>query len=162
MSKLSLGNVWTNSISPATPPPEVPFELDHSRKIYIFDVIPMGAVRMTQSDKWRNNPEHENIIKRQRKEVTRYYKLKDDIRSQAIQMNYEQLDTLEIIFLVPMPTSWSEKKKFAMNKLPVKTRPNIDNYIKAFMDALLKEDSNFWRVVSEKRYAFKGSIIVYK
>lgn len=49
-----------------------------------------------------------------------------------------------------------------MNKLPVKTRPDIDNYIKAFMDALLKEDSNVWRVVSEKRYAFKGSIIVYK
>jgi hypothetical protein len=105
MSKLSLGKVWTNDLTPTTPPPEIPFELDHSRKIYIFDVIPMGAVRMTQSDKWRNNPEHDNIMKRQRKEVTRYFKLKDDIRSQAIQMNYEQLDTLEIIFLVPMPTS---------------------------------------------------------
>lgn len=162
MSKLSLGKVWTNSSSPAPPPPETPFELDHNRKIYIFDVIPMGAVRMTQSDRWKTNPEHDNIMQRQRKEVTRYFKLKDDIRSQAIQMNFEQLDTLEIIFCVPMPTSWSAKKRNDMNKMPVKTRPDIDNYVKAFLDSLLKEDGNIWQIKAEKRYAFKGSIIVYK
>ena len=41
MSKLSLGKVWTNSSPQAPPPPETPFELDHNRKIFIFDVIPM-------------------------------------------------------------------------------------------------------------------------
>ena len=32
------------------------FALDHTREFYLFDIIPMGAVRMTISDKWKTNP----------------------------------------------------------------------------------------------------------
>jgi hypothetical protein len=49
-----------------------------------------------------------------------------------------------------------------MNKLPVKTRPDADNYVKAFMDSLAKEDGNVWFIKAEKRHAFQGSIIVYQ
>jgi Holliday junction resolvase RusA-like endonuclease len=77
-------------------------------------------------------------------------------------MKYVQENTLEIVFLVPMPNSWSKKKKEKENRMPVKTRPDIDNYVKAFLDALLVEDGHIWKIIAEKRYAFKGSIIVYK
>lgn len=161
MRKVSLGKTWFNS-QPETPPPETKFEIDYNRKIYIFDVVPVGAVRMTQSDKWKTNPNHPEPKKRQRLEVTKYFKFKDSVREQAQKMNYKLGDTLEIIFCVPMPQSWSEKKKERMNKLPVKTRPDADNYVKAFMDSLAKEDGNVWFIKAEKRHSFQGSIIVYQ
>jgi Holliday junction resolvase RusA-like endonuclease len=161
MRKVSLGKTWTNT-NIETPPIEVQFELDYSRKIFIFDVVPVGAVRMTQSDRWKTNPTHPDPNKRQRPEVMRYFQFKNYVKEQATELNYSLGDTLEIVFCVPMPKSWSEKKKEKMNKHPVKTRPDVDNYIKAFMDALCVEDGNVWFVKSEKRHAYQGSIIVYK
>ncbi len=161
MRKVSLGKTWTNS-QPETKQNENAFELNYSRKIFIFDVVPVGAVRMTQSDKWKTNPLHKDPNKRQRPEVTRYFNFKDIVRQQAKDLNYILGDTLEVIFCVPMPQSWSTKKKERMNKLPVKTRPDIDNYVKAFADAICIEDGNIWFVKAEKRYAFQGSIIIYQ
>ena len=138
------------------------YEIDYDRKFYIFNVIPMGAVRMTQSDKWKLNPNHVDPKKRQREVVSRYFEFKNQIKLQAEQMNYKLGEILEIIFLVPMPFTWSEKKKVKHNKLPVKTRPDIDNYVKSFMDALENEDGFVWNIKAQKRYAFKGSILVYE
>lgn len=159
--KNSLGKIWTNNI-PETPVTETAFEIDYSRKIFIFDVVPFGAVRMTQSDKWKTNPNHVDPQKRQRQAVTKYFNFKDKVRLQAKAMNYQLGDVLEIIFLVPMPLSWSAKKKEKMNKFPVKTRPDADNYVKAFMDSLLAEDGNVYKIIAEKRHAYQGSIIIYK
>lgn len=138
------------------------YEIDYSRKFYLFDVIPMGAVRMTQSDKWKTNPNHINPEKRQREAVTKYFDFKDKIRQQAQTMKFKLTGVLEIVFLVPMPFTWSEKKKVRHNKKPVETRPDIDNYVKAFMDAMEFEDGFVWKIVAEKRHAFKGSILVYE
>ena len=159
--KMSLGQVFTNDLE-KKPIEELPYELDFSWKYYIFDVGPMGAVRMTQSDRWKTNPDHHDILKRQRSEVTRYFRYKEDLREQARIMNFEMQGVLNIIFCVPMPNSWSEKKKASYNKMPVKTKPDIDNYLKGFMDALLKEDGLVWKVNCEKRYAYLGSVIVYQ
>ena len=114
MRKESLGQTWTNN-NAFKPPPETHFELDYSRKIYIFDLVPVGAVRMTQSDKWKTNPNHADPNKRQRAEVTKYFSFKTNLKQQAKMLNYELGDTLEIVFLVPMPKSWSNKKKEKMN-----------------------------------------------
>lgn len=138
------------------------YEVDYTRKFYLFDVIPMGAVRMTKSDTWKTNPNHPDPKKRQRDCVRRYFGFKNQINAQANQMKYALKETLEIIFLIPMPATWSEKKKKSMNKMPVKTRPDIDNYLKAFMDSLTAEDGFVWKINSEKRYAYKGSILVYE
>lgn len=160
-SKASIGTLYINkgSISVID---ESCFILDSTRKYYLFDIVPMGAVRMTQSDRWKINPNHHNILQRQRPEVTRYFAFKRTIKEQAAKMAYVQENTLEIVFLVPMPNSWSKKKKQRQNRMPVKTKPDIDNYVKAFLDALLTEDGHIWKIIAEKRYAYKGSIIVYK
>jgi Holliday junction resolvase RusA-like endonuclease len=161
MSKTSLGQIWINEGLTSTII-EKPFELDYSRKFFVFDIVPMGAVRMSQSDRWKTNPSHSDPRKRQRPEVTRYFHFKDVVRDQSKELGYIQGDTLEIVFCVPMPKSWSLKKQKAMNKMPVKTRPDIDNYVKAFLDALLVEDNNIWSIKAEKRFAFGGSIIIYQ
>ena len=160
-TKLSLGAIFTNDI-PREVIKELPYELNTNKKYYLFDIIPMGAVRMTQSDRWKTNPEHENILKRQRSEVTRYFQFKKDVRDQARDLGFQLESVIDIVFCVPMPMSWSAKKREEHNKMPCKVRPDLDNYIKAFMDALLVEDGHVWKVTAEKRYAYVGSIIVYQ
>jgi Holliday junction resolvase RusA-like endonuclease len=40
-----------------------------------------------------------------------------------------------------MPPSWSKKKRVAMAGQPHKNKPDLDNLIKAFKDALCDDDS---------------------
>ncbi len=51
------------------------YVIDYSRQFFLFDVIPMGAPRMTQSDRWKTNPNHVDPRKRQRTSVTSYFQL---------------------------------------------------------------------------------------
>lgn len=140
---------------------EEKYKIDYSRKFYLFDIIPTSAPRMSQSDKWKTNPNHQDPKKRQREVVTKYFAFKDNLRWQAKQMNYEFKNYLDIVFIVPIPNSFSEKKKERLNGTPVKTKPDIDNYVKAFMDSLKSEDGDVWFIKAIKVYGFKGSILVY-
>jgi Holliday junction resolvase RusA-like endonuclease len=140
---------------------EEKYKIDYSRKFYLFDIIPTSAPRMSQSDKWKTNPNHQDPKKRQREVVTKYFAFKDNLRWQAKQMNYEFKNYLDFVFIVPIPNSFSEKKKERLNGTPVKTKPDIDNYVKAFMDSLKSEDGDVWFIKAIKVYGFKGSILVY-
>ena len=138
------------------------FEIDKSREYYLFDVIPMGAVRMTVSDKWKTNPKHPDPKKRQRKAVASYFAFKTLITLQASLMHFEITDYLDAVYFIPMPDSWSNKKKEANNGMPCLSKPDTDNITKAVKDALLKEDSAVWWERAEKRWAYRGSILIYK
>jgi Holliday junction resolvase RusA-like endonuclease len=139
-----------------------PYVLDNTRTFYLFDICPVSAPRMTQSDRWRLNPEHEDINKRQRPVVTKYFAYKNRLIAQAEQMKYEMKSVIEVLFLIPMPASWSEKKKLKMNGLPCKVKPDTDNLIKAIKDTFCKDDSHIWRETGEKRWAFKGCVIIFE
>ena len=138
------------------------FIIDNTREFYLFDIIPMGAVRMTQSDKWKTNPNHIDPKKRQRKNVKAYFEFKNLLVAQANLMKFELGECLEAVYFLPMPNSWSEKKKEKNNGLPCKVKPDTDNITKAIKDALLKNDSAVWWEKAEKRWAYKGSILIYK
>jgi Holliday junction resolvase RusA-like endonuclease len=138
------------------------YVLDYSRKFYLFDVIPIGAPRLTQSDKWKTNPDHPDPNKRQRKAVTQYFAFKNTILSQAAQLKFEMGKTLDALYLIPMPHSWSEKKKKRMNGLPCEVQPDTDNITKAIKDTLRKNDSDIWYEKAEKRWAYNGSIIIFQ
>ena len=77
-------------------------------------------------------------------------------------MNFELKNHLDILFLIPMPTTWSKKKKEQMNGLPHKQKPDTDNLVKSVKDSLLKDDSVVWWEKAEKRWAYKGSIIIFE
>lgn len=132
------------------------------RKYYVFLVNPMGAVRMTQSDRWKTNPNHQDPKKRQRDSVRRYFKYKSDLQLQAKNMKYAMGDTLEAVFFLPMPKSWSAKKKLSMEGQPCKVKPDLDNITKGIKDALLLNDSNVWFEKVEKRWSYEGCILIYQ
>lgn len=137
------------------------FVLDNSRDFYLFDIIPMGAVRMTKSDTWKTNPNHVDPRKRQRKAVCQYFNFKNTLIKQALLMDYKLGKFLEAVYFIPMPDSWSNKKKEKMNGMPHETKPDTDNITKGVKDALKKDDSDVWWEKAEKRWAFKGSIIIF-
>lgn len=96
-----------------------------------YGVVP-GKPRMTQRDKWKNRPA-----------VQRYHEFCDSIRAA---MNLEaKLKTgpaeLNWECFLPMPKSWSKKKKLAMAGKPHRQRPDRDNLDKAILDALFEDDS---------------------
>lgn len=85
---------------------------------------------MTQADKWKKRPR-----------VMRYRQYADDLRRLAPALTWEPLS---LHFVLPMPKSWSKKKRTLMKNRPHTQKPDLDNLIKAFKDALLKEDSVVW------------------
>ena len=136
--------------------------MDENVESEIIDVTPMGAVRMTKSDTWKLDPNHADPRKRQRDAVRRYFEYKNKVVSSCNECGYCLGETLDIIFYLPMPNSWSKKKKEAHQFKPHQSRPDIDNLLKAFMDALKKEDSDVWKVTAEKRYSYTGFIVIKK
>ncbi len=105
------------------------------RMAWVVKVCPIGAVRMTQSDKWRTP---------RRKCVQAYFDFRDVLRREVVIRNSVVPDELNTIFYIPMPKSWSEKKKRAMNDTPHRSKPDRDNLDKAVGDALFEEDGAIW------------------
>ena len=108
-----------------------------------YDIIPVPKPRMTRSDKWK-----------QRACVMRYWAFKDKVLEAGIKLG----DTVDVMFYVPMPKSWPKKKKLEMNGKPHQQKPDIDNYLKALLDAVLKDDSHVYRTVAEKQWAESGGM----
>jgi Holliday junction resolvase RusA-like endonuclease len=115
-----------------------------------FDVVPMGKPRMTQSDKWKKRPA-----------TDRYWELKNKLKQIAKDNDFVIPDSnYHMIFNIPMPDSWSKKKKIEFNEKPHKQKPDKDNLEKAVLDSLCEEDSYIWDGRVSKYWAYKGSIII--
>lgn len=110
-----------------------------------IDINPVAKPRMTRSDKWN-----------QRDCVLRYRAYCDNLRSHWGDRNVP--DTLDLVFIIPMPTSWSGKKRSQLIGQPHQSRPDIDNLLKGFMDALLDDDARIWSVRASKVWGDTGGI----
>ena len=76
-------------------------------------------------------------------------------------MGFELKNNMEAVFLIPLPDSWSKKKKERMKRMPCKVRPDADNILKGFVDALKDEDGCIWKMNVSKYWADRGSIIIF-
>ena len=111
----------------------------------IYRIVPVSKPRQTRSDKWKKRPC-----------VMRYRAFADECR--AANMKIPEAGA-SITFYIPMPKSWSEKKKIDMNGAPHQQRPDLDNLIKSVMDAVYAEDSVVWHYRELKKlWAYKGAI----
>jgi Holliday junction resolvase RusA-like endonuclease len=108
-----------------------------------------GKPRMTRKDKWQTRPA-----------TARYWAFKDMINIAAKDQNFRLGDQFEVKFFVKMPESWSKKKKSGFCGKPHQQRPDLDNYTKAVMDSLLREDSHVWSVWAAKYWWYENKIIV--
>lgn len=87
----------------------------------------------------------------------RYWTFKDELRKH---LKGDLEPRFTVVFSVPMPKSWSKKEKVLMNGKPHQAKPDIDNYLKAFMDAMCVDDSYVYWVCASKRWATEGSITI--
>jgi len=116
----------------------------------VFKVPPFPKPRMTQRDRWKQRPV-----------VVRYHQWKDDLKKEAKRLAYTLPEAYSVIFYVPMPKSWSKKKKMEYLGTPHKQRPDLDNYLKALNDCLLPdEDSKVWHIVASKYWTSPGDGII--
>jgi Holliday junction resolvase RusA-like endonuclease len=65
-----------------------------------------------------------------------------------------------IIFILPMPKSWSKKKKKAMDGMPHQQIPDVDNLGKSILDSLFKDDSHIYDIRLSKFWGRSGKIII--
>jgi len=117
----------------------------------IIRIDPKPAPRMVHSDKWKKRPI-----------VLRYRKYRDDLRFLCSHSNVSvNAGVLGILFIMPMPKSWSKKKRAAMNGKPHQQTPDLDNLIKAVQDTLFKDDSHIWKYSPPpyKIWGYIGTII---
>jgi len=99
---------------------------------------------MTQRDKWAKRPA-----------VLRYRAFAEEVRARGVQVPESGAI---ITFGIPMPKSWSIKKKTAMLSAPHQQKPDIDNLLKALLDAVHKDDSGIWQITASKRWSENGFI----
>lgn len=119
-------------------------------KEYFLDVEIMGKPRMVRSDTWAN-----------RDVVNRYWSVKDKLVEEAQKHNLLDLpDDFYVEFHIPMPTSWSEKKKILMNGQPHQVKPDIDNLLKTLLDCLKEKDQTVWHVDKYKYWSRTGKVII--
>ena len=115
----------------------------------VIYINPVAKPRQTRADKWKQRPC-----------VMRYRAFADELRLKYKRTKNQDAGSFSVSFFLPMPDSWSDKKKEEMLGKPHKQKPDFDNLNKAVFDALFKDDSFVWRVLTEKRWATKGAIII--
>lgn len=111
-----------------------------------YPITPLGKPRMTQRDKWQKRPA-----------VMRYRAFADECRLRQVMV--PECGS-HIVFTLPMPASWSAKKKAAMTGQAHRQKPDADNLLKALMDAVLKDDSGVWDCRITKLWGTSGGITI--
>lgn len=113
-------------------------------------VVPVPKPRMTRSDKWKERPV-----------VMRYWAFKDELQKLAGELGFVLGPAFRVTFHLPMPESWSKKKKLQMLGQKHQQKPDLDNCEKALMDCLAPDgDAYIWHKVAKKVWALEGCIVI--
>ena len=100
---------------------------------------------MTQRDKWDKRPC-----------VMQYWAFKQEVQLKKVTLP----EAYHVIFIMPMPKSWSKKKRAELSDQPHKQVPDKDNLEKALLDAIYGDDSHKWDGRVTKIWGYEGRIIV--
>jgi len=111
----------------------------------MVSITPVAKPRMTRSDRWKQRPA-----------VLRYRAFSDELRLKTPDMD---LNYYTLTFGLPMPKSWSKKKKLEMDGQPHQQKPDIDNLCKSVLDALYLDDSHIHDINLKKVWTTNGFIL---
>ncbi len=103
---------------------------------------------MTQRDKWAKRPS-----------VLRYRAFKDECRLQGVKLPD---GGAHVTFYIKMPESWSRKKRDEMNWEPHQQTPDVDNLLKALLDATHTQDCTVYDIRATKLWHTRGSFTITK
>ena len=122
-----------------------------SMKTHELYLTPVAKHRMTQSDKWNQRPE-----------VVKYRRYCEALNLLCRTVDYRIPDVLSVTYVLPMPPSWGATKQKAMLDQPHMQRPDLSNLVKAFEDALCKNDETIHTYVSvQKIWGTQGKIVLH-
>ena len=116
---------------------------------YVFQVPPQTAPRMTRRDRWKRSPC-----------VVRYFEYRDQLRAKAIEYGITLPNDFTVTFYMAMPKSWSKKKKAAHVGKPCQSKPDLDNVLKGFMDALRTNDASVYAVSASKIWSEQPGVVL--
>lgn len=120
----------------------------HYPRTLVVHLAAMGAVRQTQSDKWKKRPA-----------VIAYREYCDALR--AALPNFIMPESgYHLTFYLPIPESWSKKRKLQYEGAAHKSKPDKDNLEKAFLDALCESDQHVWDGRVTKRWSARPRIVL--
>lgn len=113
-------------------------------KKIILNVTPATHVRTTQNDKWFFRIPREKLreagLKRLER-IEKYNNYKIELLAEAKRKNFDfPPQGACITFYIPVPKSWSKKKKKQYHGKIHQSTPDLSNLLKAAEDALLLED----------------------
>ena len=114
-------------------------------KALTLEVTPVPKPRQTRSDKWKKRPS-----------VMRYRAFADAVR--LMTPKDIDLNGTTVTFHMPMPKSWSKKKKAEKVFTPHMQRPDIDNLAKSLLDAIYGDDSHIHTITIKKIWYVSGKI----
>ena len=104
-----------------------------------YDITPIPAPRLTRGSLWTP-------------QAKRYAAWKDDVRRLGIKIPESGA---HIIFNMPVPACGKNR----VGK-PHQQTPDIDNMVKALLDAVHDNDAHIYDIRATKRWAAKGSIVI--
>ena len=107
-------------------------------------IVPVPKPRMTRADRWRKRPS-----------VLRYFEYKDKVKLLEIAVPE---NGATVVFHMPMPKSWSKKKRAEMDGKPHQQKPDVDNLGKALLDAVYCDDACVWDIRFIKLWSVDGRI----
>jgi Holliday junction resolvase RusA-like endonuclease len=111
----------------------------------VYRITPVPQPRMVRSDKWAKRPR-----------VLRYFAFRDECKLKRVELP----ENYHVVFVMPMPKSWSAKKCEQMNGLPHRNKPDKDNLEKALLDAIYRDDSQVWDGRVTKIWGYEGRIYI--
>jgi Holliday junction resolvase RusA-like endonuclease len=127
--------------------------------IKVFNVTPVPKPRMTRRDGWTMAIGRRH---KARKCVLDWLCYREEIQWQA--EGFEMPESgYHVIFVLPMPRSWSPKKRQEMEGQPHQSEkgPDKDNLEKALLDALCPGgDAHIWDGRPTKVWGYEGMVII--
>ncbi len=122
----------------------------------ILNLTPQTPIRATKGDSIFFRIPREKLRPdglRRLLRLEKYNNYKVELLAEAKRKNFTlPASGLHITFYIPMPKTWSKKKKKAHHGLLMQSRPDIDNLIKGFFDALVSEDKFVANISASKRW----------
>ena len=123
------------------------YNVDEFGGVYIGHK-PEPKPRMTRSDKWKKRP----IVMRYRAYCD-VLNLIDNMLNGKIS-DIMDTGTVSLTFFLPIPKS---RKKTNKEGDPHQVTPDLDNYIKAVLDAICDNDSHIYEIKARKQYTERQS-----
>lgn len=111
-----------------------------------WPIVPTPWVREGRRDKWKP-----------RQRVVRYRAFRDEC---VLRKVWPPRPGDLVIFLLPMPKSWSETSRAMHDGHRHLQTPDVDNLLKALLDAVYHDDAHIWAITAVKVWSVRPGIYI--